>query len=155
MKKPLKVLVTKERIIYTYSELWHASNCVLQAGIREPKGSTWQFLSSIVLTAFAFEAYLNHVGPTVITCWPELERLPPWAKFELLCETLKVNFPKGKSQRPLQTIIKLLNFRNTMAHGRSVELKPTPELRSANQNLDKYLGESLLTDWERLIKNQN
>lgn len=154
MSKPLKAVVTKERMVHTYSELWHASDCVLEAGIREPRGSTWQFLSSAVLTAFAFEAYLNHVGPTVIACWSELERLPPWAKFELLSETLNISFLDGTGKRPLQTIVKLLEFRNTMAHGRSGELKPKSERRDVNEKLDAYLGETPLTDWERLIKTE-
>lgn len=152
MPRPSKAIVTKERTLHTYSELWHASRCVLEAGLREPRGSSWQFLSSAVLTAFTFEAYLNHVGPTIIKCWPKLERLPPWGKFELLCETLKVAFPTGSEKRPLQTIVKLLDFRNTMAHGRSAEIKPKPELRDANEKLDSYLGERPLANWERLIQ---
>lgn len=95
MPNPRKALVTKERTVYMYSELWHASSCVLEAGLCNPRGSSWQFLSSIVLTAFTFEAYLNHVGPQVIACWESLERLPPQAKFELLCESLGVQFPEG------------------------------------------------------------
>jgi hypothetical protein len=152
MKKPVKAIVTKERTVHTYSELWHASRCVLEVGMREPRGSSWQFLSSVVLTAFAFEACLNHVGPTVITSWAELERHPPWKKFELLCETLKVRFPYGFGRRPLQTIATLLDFRNTMAHGRSGDLKSKPALRDANEKLDADLGEMPLMDWERLIQ---
>lgn len=49
--KPRKALVSKQRVIHMYSELWHASGCVLDAGIREQRGSSWQLLSSIVLTA--------------------------------------------------------------------------------------------------------
>ncbi len=152
MPTPRKAVVTKERTVHTYAELWHASGCVLDAGLKEPRGSSWQFLSSVVLTAFAFEAYLNHVGPRTIACWSQLERLPPWAKFELLCETLGVRFPKGTDARPLQTITKLLAFRNTMAHGRSTEIKPKPERRDVDDTLDKYLGERPLADWERLIQ---
>ena len=152
MPRPLKAVVTKERTVHTYAELWHASRCVLDAGLKNPRGSSWLFLSSVVLTAFAFEAYLNHVGPSTIACWSQLERLPPWSKFELLCETLGAKFPKGPDARPLQTITKLLAFRNTMAHGRSMEIKPKPELRDVDDNLDKYLGERPLADWERLIQ---
>ncbi|WP_137936572.1 hypothetical protein [Chitinivorax sp. B] len=152
MKKPPKAVVVKERTVHTYSELWHASDCVLERGVEEPKGSTWQFLSSVILTAFSFEAYLNHVGPVVFECWPELERLSPWGKLELICETLKVDFPEGQGKRPLQTVIKLLSFRNTMAHGRSQELRPKQVLRDINDGLDNFLGEIPLTDWERLIK---
>jgi hypothetical protein len=152
MAKPRKALVSKQRTIHTYSELWHASQCVLEAGIQEPRGSSWQFLSSTVLTAFAFEAYLNHVGPTVFSCWEQLERLPPWSKFELLCESLSVSFPDGPGKRPLQSVIKLLEFRNTMAHGRSRQIKAKPELRDVNDKLDQYLGQRPLAEWERLIQ---
>ena len=149
---PRKVVVKKERSVHTYAELWHASNCVLNAGVEQPKGSSWQFLSSAVLTAFAFEAYLNHVGPRTIRCWEQLERLPPWSKFELLCETLNVRFPDGLGARPLQTIVKLLDFRNTIAHGRSLEIKTKPVHRDVNKKLDAYLGERLLADWEQQIQ---
>ena len=147
-----KVLVTKKRTVHAYSELWYASDCVLKAGMKEPRDSSCQFLSSAVLTAFAFEAYLNHVGPSVISCWKKLERLSPQSKFELLCETLSVKFPDGPGIRPLQTISELLQFRNTLAHGRSEEITPKPELRDLNSKLDDYLGQRLLTDWEGLIQ---
>ncbi len=152
MTKPKKATVTKERTLHMYSEMWHASDCVLKKGLAEPQGSTWQFLSSTVLTAFAFEAYLNHLGPIILDCWEQLERLPPWSKFELLCETLDVQFPEGQEKRPLQTIVELLEFRNTMAHGRSIEIKPKLELRDLNDKLDTDLGAPPLTHWERLVK---
>jgi len=134
-----------------YAKLWHASRCVLEAGVAQPQGSSWQFLSSAVLAAFSFEAYLNHVGPRTLACWQQLERLPPWSKFELLCEKLCVTFPDGPGKRSLQTVAKLLDFRNAMAHGRSTEIKTKPESRDANEKLDAYLGEKPLVDWERLI----
>lgn len=155
MPKPPQAVVTKERHLYTYAELWKASESVLEHGINEPCGSSWQFLSSAVLTAFAFEAYLNHVGPTLISCWAELERLPPWAKFELICENLGVVFPEGPGKRPLQTVVKLLEFRNAIAHGRSQHLKPKPELRDLDERLNDYLGERPVANWERLIRNSD
>src|SRR5579872_224505 len=111
MARPRKAVVTKKRTVIMYSELWHASSCVLEVGRKEARGASWQFLSSAVLTAFAFEAYLNHVGPTIVETWVGLERLSPLAKFDLLCELLKVRFEKGK--RPRQTIEELFEFRNT------------------------------------------
>lgn len=133
-----------------YSELWHASSCVLEAGRSEARGASWQFLSSAVLTAFAFEAYLNHVGPKIIETWAGLERLSPLAKFDLLCELLKVRFEKDK--RPRQTIEELFDFRNTMAHARTMPLARPPVHRDVNDRLDDYLGERPLAQWERLIQ---
>lgn len=154
MQKPKKAHVEKERKIHMYAELWHASNCVLESGINEAEGSAWQFLSSVLLTAFTFEAYLNHVGPKVFQCWPELERLPPLSKFELLCEKLNVKFSGGYGQRPLQTIVSLIEFRNTMAHGRSNKINPAPYSRDINRNLDLHLRGVPLAGWEKLIKNK-
>ncbi len=152
MGRPPKARVTKKIRIHMYSELWHASLCVFEAGLREKRGSSWQFLSSAVLAAFAFEAYLNHTGAQLLECWPSLERLPPMSKFALLCETLKVKFPQGKGSRPLGTIEELMEFRNTMAHGRTETVVLESKLRDINEKLDNHLGEVPLAHWQSLIK---
>lgn len=151
MSKPRKVVVTKQRSVHMYSELWHAAGCVLQVGAENPAGSSWQFLSGVVLTAFAFEAYLNHVGARSFECWDELDRLPPFAKLELLCEKLGVKFSEGPGARPLQTIGRVLTFRNTMAHGRSIEVEAKPLVRTT-ENFHAAYNEDLLVEWERLIR---
>lgn len=92
------------------------------------------------------------MGPRIIECWSQIDRLPPWSKFELLCEILGVQFPKGPGARPLQTVKKLLAFRNALAHGRSLDIKAKPEIRNADHRLDTDLGIPPLTNWERLIQ---
>ena len=150
-EKPQKATVIKERTVHTYSELWHASGCVLEAGKAEEKGSSWQFLSSITLSAFAFEAYLNHAGQDNFKTWKGLERLGTPDKFAFLCETFKAQFPKGEGARPLQTIFSMFDFRNTLAHGKTEVLRPAPEQRDVNNRLDYYLGQRPVTRWENLI----
>jgi hypothetical protein len=149
--KPPRALLTQERPVHMYAELWHASKCVLEAGLASEKGSSWQFLSSIVLTAFTFEAYLNHVGAGLLDCWKSIEPLAPLGKFDLLCEILEVAFPAGKGARPLQTIIKLQSFRNTMAHGKTEIVRPKP-VKCDVDDVDEYLGRRPLADWEQLIQ---
>lgn len=148
-----KILITKERTIHTYAELWHAADCVHKAGQENPKGSSWQFLSSLILTAFSFEAYLNHVGAKTFASWAELDRLPPLAKLELLAETLELKFEAGFGDRPLQTLSKLFAFRNAIAHGRTAELIYKPVTRDVNKYESEYYA-PLLADWERLIQTE-
>ena len=150
MHKAKKVVVKKERSVHTYAELWHASNCLLSSGVKNPEGSSWQFLSSLVMAAFAFEAYLNHAGNITFACWEDLDRLPPLSKLKLLCEELEVSFPNGTGARPLQTVKKLMIFRNTMAHGRSDKLKLERVLNT--ENYHEAYHEELLTNWEKLVK---
>lgn len=152
MHRPRKVVVKKQRALHTYAELWHASRCVLEVGQTSATGSAWQFLSSIVLTAFAFEAYLNHIGPKALASWPGVERLSPLSKFDLICEVLHVSYPQGYDARPLQTLVKLFNFRNDIAHGRSQTLQPEPILRDVNESLQSFIGEQPRADWERLVR---
>jgi hypothetical protein len=152
MPKKRKVIVTQERNVRTYAELLNASKRVLEVGLREPTGSSWLFLSSIVLTAFAFEAYMNHVGAAVLSSWKHLERLPPLAKLDLLCEMLKVKLPSDKGERPQQTITTLFQFRNTLAHGRTETIRGTPK-RLDPEKVDEHFRTRLLNDWEKLIKN--
>ncbi len=145
------VVVTKSRDVRTYAELWHASDCLLSLGQEDARASSWKFLSSAILTAFAFEAYLNHVGPSLFPAWEHFDRLPPWAKFELLCDKLNVVFSSGTGARPLQTIGELLSFRNTIAHGRSITVEEKPLTRTVH-NYTRALGEDALANWEKLIQ---
>jgi hypothetical protein len=125
---------------------------MLQTGIENPDGASWQFLSSLLLTAFTFEAYMNHIGPSLFKVWQmHLDRLPPLGKFELLCENLAVSFPGGWGARPLQTVKKLFDFRNTMAHGRPEQLKTRPKVHTV-ESYHSDLHEEPLTDWEQLIQ---
>ena len=153
--RPQKASVVKKRTVHTYTELWHASGCVLESGLKEPKGSSWQFPSSIMLSAFAFEAYLNRMGQQNFTSWDGLDRLRTLDKFEFLREMFKARFPDKKGDRPLQTIKRVFDFRNTIAHGKTDILQPRPESRDIDKYLDENLGESPVTEWEKLIKNSN
>ena len=145
-----KVFITKERTIHTYAELWQGSAFCLQVGQAHPQGASWHFLSSVLLTAFSFEAYLNHVGPEAMDSWAELERLSPMGKLRVLAEALSVKLPIA-GKRPVQTVNELLQFRNTVAHGRSAELRYKPVIKTV-ENYQDELHEPLLADWERLVR---
>ncbi|MEA2861910.1 MAG: hypothetical protein QOC72_3949 [Methylobacteriaceae bacterium] len=148
--KRQQVVVTQERMVHTYAELWHASKCVLERGLETQEGSAWQFLSSLVLTAFAFEAYLNHAGPTLFRSWADLQSLGPIPKCNVICERLGVAFSTGA--RPLQSVIELQNFRNEMAHGRTTQVTFGPALRDIAADIDGALRTRPLARWERLTE---
>lgn len=71
-----------------------------------------------VFSAFAFEAYLNHLGEAELPCWKDLERLSWESKLRVLSERLRFNPDYGA--RPFQTLKKLFHRRNKLAHGQSV-----------------------------------
>ncbi|OQS35579.1 hypothetical protein B0T40_12615 [Chromobacterium haemolyticum] len=146
----IPVEISKQREMVMYSELWHAGNCVLEQARINQEGASWQFLSAVLLTAFAFEAYQNHVGPSLFAHWSHLDRLPPLAKLDLIIDRLEIKLPNAKSGRPWQSIRDLFDFRNTIAHGRSKQLDHT-EIKNTTNYHDALNGE-LLDDWELRIK---
>jgi hypothetical protein len=149
--KPQQVVVTQNRMVHMYAELWHASKCVLGRGRETEEGSAWQFLSSLVLTGFAFEAYLNHTGSALFgSIWRDLESLSPIPKCNVICERLGLAFSAAK--RPYQTVVELQNFRNEMAHGRTSQIKVGPTLRDVHADIDGALRKRPLARWERLME---
>ncbi|UTH73970.1 hypothetical protein [Chromobacterium sp. IIBBL 290-4] len=154
MSKTSKVIVEvkTERQMIMYSELWDASYCVLELARQSPEDSSWQFLSSILLTAFTFEAYQNHIGPSLFAHWGHLDRLRPLDKFDLIIDRLEINVPNAKSGRPWQTLRDLFAFRNTIAHGRSKDLKKVEQKTAATYQYREAF-DRLLDDWESRIQN--
>jgi hypothetical protein len=149
---PSHIVVEKERLVRIDAELWRTSECLLNAGQERERGCTHQFRASLIFTAFAFEAYLNHIGPGVFASWPEIERkLSPHEKLSLLCEQLAVTV--DWSSRPWQSIKALMGYRNTVAHGRGEQLK-----ESYKENAEHYhrrFYEIPLTDWEEYGSKEN
>jgi hypothetical protein len=57
----------------------------------------------------------------------------------------------GWGERPLQTLTLLLNFRNTIAHGRTETLKEDL-IRIPAERVDDQLNDFLRPHWEQLIR---
>jgi hypothetical protein len=76
--------------------------------------------AATVFFAFAFEAYLNHVGAEELPFWDEIDRISYKKKLTVLSKHL--GFTKDVSKPPLQTILQLFELRNALAHGRTQNL---------------------------------
>lgn len=152
MEKKKKVLVEMEREITTYAEMWHTSSCLLKKGQKEPEGSFHQIMASLVFTAFSLEAYMNHIGAKLFSCWDDLEKLSPRSKMNVIAEHLKVNIDYGN--RPWQIMKNLFQFRNDIAHGKS-----TKERSKDIVPLEKHDSYSQpwypLTRWEKYCTEKN
>jgi hypothetical protein len=150
--KPKKARVTKERDVRTHAELWHTSNCLLDAGREQIQGSAHQFRASLIFRAFCVEALLNWLGAHLIQHWKYLERLKPQEKLDLLCDVLQLE--PDYASRPWQIVKELFAFRNALAHGKPETLRDE-SLEDMDDHLDRKLGDFLRTDWERLCTEQN
>lgn len=144
------VVVRKERTVRVDFELWHTSECLLLAGQEQELGSGHQFRASLVFTAFALEAYLNHIGQDVYACWEQIEpKLGPEQKLSLLCEKLAIK--QDWSCQPWQTIRTLCRFRNSIAHGRGQELNEESSVPVQHFRPGASFFEMPLCEWEKFV----
>jgi hypothetical protein len=109
--------VEAKRTVFTFAFLSGAAYHAISDGKARREGSFFEWMTAAVFSAFALEAYLNHLGPQRFKCWEELERLSLEAKLSLILEDLGKH--PSFSRRPFQTIKVLLRLRNALAHGRT------------------------------------
>lgn len=146
------VRISKERQVITYCDFWKTSRFLLENGERDAQGSYYQFLGSLVFSAFAFEAFLNHIGEHLFSSWPELERkLSHRAKLALIAERL--NFTVNHDRQPWQTIPKLFGFRDKVAHGKSEMLRL--EKVVPHDHYEELMHEFMFTDWQKFANQRN
>jgi hypothetical protein len=150
--KRQRVRIKRERDVHTYCELWSAATSLRMQGRAEEEGSYYQFMGSLIFTAFSLEAFFNHIGPKLFPDdWPKRERRGPKKKLEVLAE--KLGLEVDYDSRPWEVLRTLFEFRNDLAHGKSIKVIDTTEVP-----LHKFRPrpiEFALTPWEKFCTREN
>ena len=131
------------REVRTYVVLAKGAEVLIEKSKQDEEGSFYTRMSSLLLTAFTFEAYLNHLGTKIITFWEEIEPIRVMDKYSVLYKQLKIKPNFGS--RPYQTLELLFKFRNAIAHGKSEILEKTKMVRAQ----DDLHSHKPLTNWEK------
>lgn len=152
MKIP-DAVVSKDAELNTYAHLWHASRVFRKQAEEQVSGSYYQRMTSLIFAAFTVEAFCNHIGNFLFSDWKETERKQsPKDKLERICKQLGV--PKDFGKRPYKTISGLLEFRNALAHGKSVKL--TKEMVvPMDDKYEEVLQQELRAEWQEYITPEN
>lgn len=117
-----------EREVRTFADLGHGVDVLIKKAEQDEEGSYYTIMGGLLLTAFTFEAYLNHLGDKRLSDWEKKESLKVMDKYSVLCKDLGIT-PEF-SRRPYQTVKALFTFRNSIAHGKSQILKETKKVSS-------------------------
>ena len=133
----------------TFAELSHAADVLMQTAQEYLRGNLYTALSSLLLRAFTFEAYLNHLGERHLKLWDSTKQLRWFDKFNKICKRL--NFAPDTSARPYSTLRLLFNFRNLMAHGKSETINEEIDVNS--KDADRYYWPR--TEWEKFCTLEN
>jgi len=141
----VKVKVKRSREVKPFNELASANYVILDNAKQNRAGCFYEYLTSIMLSAFSFEAYLNQIGSKLFDYWDQMERLPWRNKMTIITAHLKLGI--DQKRRPFKTISSLFKFRNMIAHCKP-ELLNTETIEEGN--MEEIRRKKPLTEWENL-----
>lgn len=134
----------------------------MKAALKKDEGFAFDLMSVMVMSAFSVEAYFNHLGAKKVFDWFKLhESKSVWKKYKILRSAVGLNELSIAQAYP--DVARVLDFRNSMAHGRSerheLQFFIDPELvESFDQpvgwqvNLDEAIVGVCLKACQELIK---
>jgi len=137
------------REVRTFVDLHHGADVLIGKSDAEERGSYYTTMGALLLTAFTFEAYLNHLGSAVLPFWEHIESIRVMDKYAVLCKHFGID--PDFSKRPHYTLRRLFKFRNAIAHGKSQILEESKEV---SLRTDPY-KHSPRTHWEEYCTNEN
>jgi hypothetical protein len=128
--KLIKPLV--ETSFYTHNQLWAVCSYYSEAAKSDRAGAFYLNLGAMLLAFFTLEAYLNHIGQLICPSLWENERevfrsTGTFGKLDFLLEISGISFDKSK--RPYQTLKKLQQLRDRLAHGRPEHIKSKQKIK--------------------------
>jgi len=68
-------IYSAKREVRTFVDLDHGASALIGKSEQDQKGSYYTHMGALLLLAFTFEAYLNHLGNLTFAFWPRIERL--------------------------------------------------------------------------------
>ncbi len=149
--KIVKAEIKRERQVNTFKDLLNANWHILETARKQKSGCFYDYMSSLIFSAFSFEAYLNHVGDILFPFWKDIESISNESKLNVISK--QVGIKPDFSKRPYQTLKKIFKFRNAIAHGKSEFIDKEPEI--IKNDIEKIRRAHPLTKWEKLCTLKN
>lgn len=104
-------------------------------------------MAALTMVAFAYEAYINFIGFSVLKPWREWS--PSHIKEARVFQKLGIELVTG--ERPYSSIVSLRQVRNTLAHGKPINETATWESIGTNSELEAEARAASIPAWEELI----
>lgn len=152
-EKRIRALIEVERIDRIHNDIsnvaYHLVERVKQATKRdEGEGISLDIMAALVITAFAYEAYVNFIGASVIQGW--CERASIAKKEQQVFEKLGLAF--DRDSRPLKSAYELRDIRNTLGHGKPKTIPNKWEAVGTHSDLAAEARAAAVPQWERFTR---
>lgn len=143
-----------KRSIYVHNDLSNAArHFILQINDKlkreDLQGIAFEYMACMVMLAFAFEAKINFLGYKLIDSWKE--RQPFDDKVNNVFDHLRVN--PDWEVRPYSSVKKLKEFRDSIAHGKPVEVEFDEEIIGPPEEIERL--NDLKSKWKSYCEHEN
>lgn len=111
----------------------------------EEEGRSFYIIGTILFSAFAMEAYINHIGKLKIENWEEIEKsFSPKQKIKHLIDELNLEVDLGAP--PCQIFHDLFQFRKLIVHGKTKVIEH--EFVTERNVTKDFFPTELKSEWE-------
>jgi hypothetical protein len=142
--------VSKETTVQAYGEFWDAFLLLKEKQKEKVPGWSKMKLSALTMACFTIEAFANHIGKELDPNWDNVGAWDkPIEKLNKFIKEYKANLDAGK--RPLQTVVKIMKWRNKVAHGKTETFATTHT--ASLETYDKILGTIEKAPWQKFYFN--
>ena len=140
--------------IYVHNDLSNAAHhfkeqieAKIACGHRE--GIAFEYMACLLMLAFTFEAKINFLGHKLVRDWKERE--PFHRKISTVLKHLEVT--PDWSSRPFSSLDRLKNFRDSIAHGKPIEIEFDDEVVLPKDEIDRRID--LDGEWVQYCAHNN
>jgi hypothetical protein len=156
MDQNIKARVQTNKKLYIHNDLSQGAtyfNDTIQDKLRKGSRDAIAFggMACALMIAFAFEANLNFMGSHLLTTG----KVTSWDERSKFAKKLKkvfeaIGIPVEIDKRPLYSMQRMKDLRDTLAHGKPVEIENEEEKIGTREELRK--GLSLAANWEQEVR---
>jgi len=129
----------------TYVYLYKTAKNALSIAESTTEGRIYNLMTVYIFLAFAFEAYINHLGIKSISNWSKKER--GWGQEGRRNRVFKkYNVLANYDEQPFSIIPIIFTFRDCLAHGNTEVVTVTNEVKEVDWN-DPDMEQVLVPSW--------
>ncbi|HIP01876.1 MAG TPA: hypothetical protein EYN44_20070 [Marinobacter salarius] len=124
--------------VTTYNWMIKSAGFALESARASSEGQFFNSMSVLIYSAFAMEAFFNHLGSHLSENWESEERkISKWQKFrDFNCQ---LNLSRDLDSRPYLSVFEAFNFRDYLAHGRTEEIKKEEVVEISEDEVQFYM----------------
>jgi hypothetical protein len=146
----MPIKIEKKRSYKPHVDALEGARTLLEFSKEIRDGRRFEWAGALLLTAFAYEGYLNYLGRKLFSSWESIERSLSWrSKTKLISE--RIGFVLEEDQKPFRTIKDLFRYRDHMAHLKPDELHEEFEA----DKIDMRFYERIRTEAEKFCTSDN